>query len=99
MKSLYLILFILGTVLPLSQFYVFFMQSGLDIPLFIEQLFANKISSFFAWDVIVSALVTVLFIETERRKKAVKNYAFCYIALFCAGVSSGLPLFLYLKEK
>lgn len=99
MKYAYLTLAILGTILPLSQFYGFLADYGLNFSSFFEQLFINQVSSFFALDVLISALVVIIFIQQERRKYSISYYWVAYIGLFLAGVSSGLPLFLYLREK
>lgn len=98
MKHLYLILTIIGTVLPLSQFAPFIAENGFNMPLFFEKLFINEISSFFAMDVIVSAVVTLCLIVYETKRLTIKNTWVCYIGLFTVGVSCGLPLFLYLRE-
>ncbi len=60
-RTIYLILAILGAVLPYSQFVPFVLEHGLDLPLFFEQLFANDISAFFGLDVVVSAIVLLFF--------------------------------------
>ena len=62
LQTVYLIFFILGTVLPFSQFIPFLLERGLDLNLFFEQLFTNRISSFFGMDVIVSILVLLTFV-------------------------------------
>ena len=46
-KHLYLGLCVLGAALPYSQFLPFLREHGLDPRLIVEQLFANRISSFF----------------------------------------------------
>lgn len=61
-KHLYLALALAGTVLPYSQFLPFLREHGLDLRLFLDQLFVNRISGFFAWDVIVSSLGLPLFL-------------------------------------
>ena len=48
---------VLGTVLPYVYFAPFVAANGLNVPLLIEQLFANQISAFFGMDMLVSALV------------------------------------------
>ena len=98
MKHLYLMLSIIGTVLPLSQFVPFLAEHGMNMPLFFEKLFINEISSFFAMDVIVAAVVTALLIAYETKRLKIKNIWVCYIGLFTVGVSCGLPLFLYFRE-
>jgi hypothetical protein len=62
-KNFYLFLCILGIVLPYSQFIPWLVENGLNAPLFFHQLFANRISGFFVWDVLVSAVVAVEFIR------------------------------------
>ena len=52
-QYLYLVLCILGTLLPYSQFLPFLREHGLDVSLLIKDLFANRISSFFGLDVIL----------------------------------------------
>ncbi len=98
MKHIYLVLSIIGTVLPLSQFIPFIAKNGINMPLFFEKLFINEISSFFAMDVIVSAAVTLFLIVCETKRLKIKNTWVCYIGLFTVGVSCGLPLFLYFRE-
>ena len=60
-----------GTALPLAAFLPWAARHGLDVPRFIEELFVNRISSFFAWDVIVSAFVTIALILIEGRRSHV----------------------------
>lgn len=67
MQWLYLIAALLGTILPLSQFFPFLAAHGFDLSLFFEQLFQNPVSAFFGMDVIVSSLVLWLFVVTEGR--------------------------------
>ncbi len=98
MQHLYLVFCILGTILPLAHFVPWVIENGLDISLFIQQLFSTGISAFFAWDVIVSALVLLFFIYSEGRRLLMTNLWLPVIATLCVGVSLGLPLFLYLRQ-
>ena len=98
-QYLYLILCVLGAVLPCSQLFPFLAEHGFNIPLMIEQLFANRISGFFGLDVIVSSIVLWVFVLTEGRRQQMKRlwvYLLCNLAV---GVSLGLPLFLYMRER
>ena len=65
---------------------------------FIHDLFANRISAFFAFDVIVSAIVLILFIQSEGRRLGIRLLWLPTLAVFLVGVSFGLPLFLYLRQ-
>ncbi len=97
-KTLYLLLCALGTALPLWQFIPFLWEHGLDVRLFFEQLFANPVSGFFGWDVIVSSIVLWALVAVEGRRAGVKHLWAPIVASLTVGVSLGLPLFLYLRE-
>jgi len=94
MKHIYLLLCVLGFALPYYFFVPFVLENGLSVPLLINQLFANSISSFFGADVIVSSLVLWAFIYHETRKRPIKLWWLCILANVAVGVSFGLPLFL-----
>lgn len=98
-KHLYLLLCILGAVLPLSQLFPFLREHGLDARLIIEQLFANRISAFFGLDVIVSSVVLWVFVAVDGRRSGVRHLWAPIVASLMIGVSLGLPLFLYLRER
>ena len=97
-KNLYLFLCFLGTALPLWQFLPFVREHGLDMRLFVAQLFANPVSGFFGMDVIVSSAVLWVLVLTEGRRAGVKHLWAPIVANLAVGVSLGLPLFLYLRE-
>ena len=98
-KSLYLAGCIAGTILPYSQFLPFVREHGLNLRLFFEQLFANRIGGFFGMDVIVSAIVLWIFVFVEGRRSGVRALWAPVAASLAVGVSLGLPLFLYLRER
>ena len=95
----YLALAVLGTVLPYSQFLPFIREHGLDLRLFVDQLFANRVSGFFAFDVVVSSVVLWVLVLTEGRRRQVPHLWAPLVANLAVGVSLGLPLFLYLRER
>ena len=100
MKTLYLGLCVLGTILPYSQFIPFLREHGLDARLFLEQLFATRIGGFFGMDVIVSSVVLWVFVSCRRAQTGTCDT--CGLRLrpiLAVGVSLGLPLFLYLRER
>src|SRR6266849_9292774 len=97
-KRLYLAFCVVGTLLPYSQFIPFLRQHGLDFHLFFAQLFANRVSSFFGWDVIVSSAVLWAFVAIEGRRTRMRQLWVPIAANLIVGVSLGLPLFLYMRE-
>ncbi len=97
-RHIYLVFCVLGIVLPYSQFLPWLADHGLNFPLFLSELFANRISAFFAWDVIVSAAALCFFIFSEGRHGRIRYLWLPLIATVSVGVSLGLPLFLYLRQ-
>jgi hypothetical protein len=97
-KNLYLVLCLLGTVLPYSMLIQFLRDHGLNMRLFFEQLFANPVSSFFGLDVIVSTICLWVFIYFEGRRMRVPHRWIPVVASLTVGLSLALPLFLYLRE-
>ena len=97
-KRLYLLLCIAGTLLPYWEFLPFLGQHGLDLRVFVDQLFANPVSGFFGMDVIVSSVVLWVFVFTEGRRLGMKNLWAPIAGNLAVGVSLGLPLFLYMRE-
>jgi Terpene cyclase DEP1 len=98
-KVLYLVLFVLGFALPYSQFVPWAIEHGLDMRLFVHQLFANRISAFFGLDVLIAAAALIAFIRNEGRRLKMNKLWLPVASVLLVGVSLGLPLFLYLRER
>lgn len=98
-RHIYLLLCLPGTLLPYLYFIGFLRAHGLDLREFFAQLFANDVSSFFGMDVIISSLVLWTFVLIEGRRGRVKHLWAPIAANILVGVSLGLPLFLYLRER
>ena len=98
MKRLYLVLCVVGFLLPYWQFVRWVAEHGLNLSLFVQQLFANRISSFFGLDVLVSAVVLCTFVAVEGSRLGMRNFWLPIAATGLVGVSLGLPLFLYLRQ-
>jgi len=98
-KTAYLLLCVLGVALPYWQFVPWVMDHGLNLRLFVRELFSNRIGGFFGMDVLVSAVTLAVFVETEGRRRNIRMLWLPIAAVFAVGVSLGLPLFLYQREK
>ncbi len=97
-KHIYLALTVLGLILPYTQFVPWLMEHGLNLRLLVSEVTASRIAGFAWLDVIVSALVLLVFMGTDGRKKGIRYLWLPVIGTFLVGVSFGLPLFLYLRE-
>jgi len=98
-KNVYLMLCVLGAVIPYSQFIPWIMENGFQLGLLIRQLFANRISAFFGLDVLVSSVVLLTFMRVEGRQLRMRLRWLPIAGLCVVGVSLALPLFLYLRER
>jgi Protein of unknown function DUF2834 len=97
-RHFYLVCCVLGLVLPYSQFVPWLLEHGVNVTLFFRELFANRISAFFAMDVIVSAIVLIWFILSEGKRSRIRLLWLPTVGTLIVGVSFGLPLFLFLRQ-
>ena len=99
LKTIYGVLCLLGTVLPYWQLVPWLAQNGLNMPLFFRELFASRIGAFFGMDVFVSAAALLVFVLGEGSRLGVRGRWLPLAAVLTVGVSLGLPLFLYMRER
>ena len=98
-KRLYLLLALLGLVLPYYFFVSFLIENGLDVQLLVDQLFASEISTFFAVDLIITAIVFLFFSYQESRRVHMENWWAYVVAALVVGPSFAFPLFLFFRES
>ncbi|MDH5737414.1 MAG: DUF2834 domain-containing protein [Gammaproteobacteria bacterium] len=99
MKTNYAIFCILGIALPYWQFIPWLMENGPDIVLLIKEAAQLRIGAFAWLDVLVSAAVLIMFIMQEGRRLRMTRLWAPILGTCAVGVSLGLPLFLWLREK
>ena len=100
LRYLYLAFCLLGLLLPYSQLIPWIMEHhALNMSIFIRDLFANRISAFFAVDVIVSAIVLISFVRIEGTRLGIRLLWLPILGTFFVGVSLAFPLFLYLRQR
>jgi hypothetical protein len=95
-RHCYLSLAVIGLLLPYWQFVPWVLTHGLNLSLFVRELFANRIV--FGMDVLVSAIVLIVFVQVEGRRLGMRGLWVPVAAILLVGVSLALPLFLYLRE-
>ena len=98
MKPLYLVLALAGFVLPYYFFIRFLSAHGLNLSLLVQQLFGTPISTFFAVDLLITAVVFWVFLYQEARRLQMRRWWMYVIATLLVGPSFALPLFLYFRE-
>jgi hypothetical protein len=97
-KRFYLALCVVGLLVPYWQFIPWVAEHGLNLHLFVHDLFSNRISGFFGLDVLISAAVLWIFIVVEGSRLGIRCLWLPIVATCAVGVSLGLPLFLYLRQ-
>jgi hypothetical protein len=98
-KSLFLVLSLIGLLVPYYFLFKFLGENGFDVPLLVGQLFANNISTFFAVDLVISISVFWIYMIAEADKLQMKNWWLYILASLMAGLSFALPIFLYFRER
>ncbi len=94
-KWVYLALFAAGVIIPMSVLVPWVGVHGVDLRLFTQQLFANRVSTFFALDLLLTALCVLFFAVQASPRLRLWWVPVVFTCLI--GVSVGLPLLLYLR--
>jgi len=104
MRSNYLLLTILGTILP----NIFVFQESIttgNILLYarpidtFQAMFVNNISSAFITDLLFIVVLFLFWSYQESKRLKIKGLAWIWVYTFAFGIAGGLPLFLYHREK
>jgi hypothetical protein len=99
MKKLYLVLAVIGAIVPYIFFFQFFQTAGLGLTGFVEALFVNGAAGGFSADLLFSSFVFWLFMfAQQKRSKGPTPYLFILLNL-AIGLSCALPAYLYAREK
>lgn len=99
MKNIFLILAIIGFIVP----YYFFLQlpaeDGLNLPALLQPFFANNFMRGAAMDLTISVIVFWVYAFAEASKLQMRNPWVYVVATLLVGLSFALPLFLYFRER
>ncbi|MGH9463283.1 MAG: DUF2834 domain-containing protein [Vicinamibacteria bacterium] len=99
MKTIYLVLAIVGAVLPYVLFVQYFASEGVSVSRFVTALFANPAAGGFTTDLLLSSLAFWLFMLHQRsREKGPSPILFIALNLLI-GLSCAFPAYLYSRER
>ena len=99
MARFYLLACFAGTLFPFAAFGEWITHHGFSPILLITTIWQQPLA-LFAWlDVIVTALVLIIFTEVEGRRVGMLRRWVAPLATCCVGPSLGLPLFLYSRDR
>lgn len=97
-KLFYGVMCVLGTLLPWGALVPWLMQYGLDVALLWHMVLESPAAAFAWLDVVVSAIVLIVFIVMEGKRLQIRHLYLPILATCAVGVSLGLPLFLWMRE-
>ncbi|MDX1737336.1 MAG: DUF2834 domain-containing protein, partial [Alphaproteobacteria bacterium] len=72
--------------------------NGIDVVLFVSQLFANEAASGFSADILLTVVVFVVWSFKDSKENDLKNWWVVPIAVLTVGLSLAVPLYLYIRE-
>src|SRR5207244_2863936 len=98
-KALYLVLCVLGFVVPYALFVPWLVLHGPNVRLFVAELVGSRLAMFFVMDVVMSAITLAAFVRLEAQSMHIRRVWLVPLAIVTVGVSLGLPLFLYLRQR
>jgi hypothetical protein len=99
LRFLYLLLAIVGAILPMFYFVRWFREFGFDLGLMIEAWNVSDATTGLVYDLTVAAAALTVFIISEAIVRRDYLPLICIPATFCIGVSCGLPLYLFLRSR
>ncbi len=96
MRFFYLLMLVAGVAIPIAILVPWVGAHGLDARLFVSELLGNRVSTFFALDLLLSAIVVIGL--ALRSRGTVRLWWLPVVITVAVGVSAGLPMLLYLRE-
>lgn len=99
MKRLYLVLAIVGAVLPYAFFMQHFSSKGLSLPGFAAAVFANPAASGFTADLLFTSAVFWTFMFHQRSREKGPPPALFIVLNLLIGLSCAVPAYLYARER
>lgn len=99
MKRLYLILTILGAVLPSIFFFQYLLNEGVNLGEFVSALITNGATRGFMVDLLVSSFVFWIFMINRRNKGKGPTPLLFVVLNLAIGLSCVLPAYLYANES
>lgn len=98
-SSLYLLLCAFGVVVPWIFLALFLGEEPISVSLFFAYIFHNHVSTSVAADLLISAFIFFVFALIEGRRIGMSGVWVYIPATLMVGLSFGLPLFLYFRER
>ena len=99
LRLTYLGLAILGTVVPMYYFVMWFQENSWSIMAMVDAWHVNAATSGLVWDLTIAAVALTIWILAEAITRRDYLSLLAVPTIYCIGVSCGLPLYLYLRSR
>jgi hypothetical protein len=97
-EKIYLVMTIIGTLVPGLVGGPYFLEHGFNPAHLMPAIFSSPVSAMVGINGIIGCITLAIFMYTEGREQGIKTWP-PILAIKFIGISSGLPLYLYLREK
>ena len=98
MRLLYLVIAVVGAVVPYVFFVQHFATEGIDLIGFLAAVFANPAASGFSSDLLITSSVFWIAMFHQRQRGKGPNPILFIVLNVLIGLSCALPAYLYAKE-
>lgn len=99
LRYLWLALAIWGAIHPMYYFMSYMAANDWSLSALIDAWYVNDSTTGLTWDLIIAAITLTLWIITEVAVRRNWSGLIAIPAIYCIGVSCGLPLYLYLRSR
>ena len=97
-KNIYLGMAIVGTLAPPIAGASYLLEHGYNPAHLMPAIFSAPVSAMVGINVIIDCITLAILMHIEGRELGIKTWL-PILAITIVGISSGLPLYLYLREK
>ncbi len=94
MQTFLIVCCVAGIVVPYWFAVPFFLSHGANFRLIVEEVFATRMSSFFAADLILASVIFLVWSRRDARDKNVNGWWLVLVSNLLVGLSLALPLYL-----
>ena len=99
LRLLWLALALWGAIHPMYWFVTYMMETGTGLSGLIDAWYVNASTTGLTWDLTIAAIALTAWVIAETVRSRDWWRLLAIPATFCIGVSCGLPLFLYLRDR
>jgi hypothetical protein len=98
LRWLWLVLAIWGAIHPMYWFVTYMAETGTGLAGLIDAWYVNASTTGLTWDLIIAAITLTAWIIAETVVRRNWEALIAIPAIYCIGVSCGLPLYLFLRS-